>query len=94
MVKFVVWGAGDRGHIAAEIFGSDRIVAFIDSDPQKAGKTFYDRPVIDFAYYKTHYSDYAILVSLSMGQSIVEMLDKEDIFFFEYNECPPELIGY
>ncbi|MCI9584539.1 MAG: DUF115 domain-containing protein [Clostridium sp.] len=94
MVKFVVWGAGDRGHIAAEIFGSDRIVAFIDSDPQKAGKTFYDRPVIDFAYYKTHYSDYAILVSLAMGQSIVEILDKEDIFFFEYNECPPELIGY
>ena len=52
MVKFVVWGAGDRGHIAAEIFGSDRIVAFIDSDPQKAGKPFYNRPVIDFAYYK------------------------------------------
>ncbi len=94
MVTFVVWGAGDRGHIAAEIFGTDRIAAFIDSDPKKAGQTFYGRPIIDFAYYKTHYSDYAILVSLSMGQSIVEMLDKEEIFFFEYNECPPELIGY
>ena len=65
MVKFVVWGAGDRGHIAAEIFGSDRIVAFIDSDPQKAGKPFYNRPVIDFAYYKTHYSDYAMNVRRS-----------------------------
>ena len=40
MVKFVVWGAGDRGHIAAEIFGSDRIVAFIDSDPQRPERPF------------------------------------------------------
>ena len=38
MIKFVVWGAGDRGHIAAEIFGTDRVAAFIDSDPKKIGR--------------------------------------------------------
>lgn len=94
MIKFVVWGAGDRGHIAAEIFGTYRIVAYIDSDPQKTGTSFYGKPIIDYTYYKNNYSDHAILISLAMEQSITEFLNKENIFFFQYNECPPELIGY
>ena len=94
MIKFVVWGAGDRGHIAAEIFGIDRIAAYIESDPQKIGTSFYGKPIIDFAYYKTNYSVHAILISLAMEQSITEFLINENLFFFQYNECPPELIGY
>lgn len=94
MIKFVVWGAGDRGHIAAEIFGTDRVAAFIDSDPKKIGATFYGKPIIDFTCYKTNYSDHAILISLAMEQTITKFLDNENIFFFQYNECPPELIGY
>lgn len=94
MIRFVVWGAGDRGHIAAEIFGADRIVAFIDSDPAKAGGTFYGKPIIDFTSYKNEYSDYAILVSLVTEQLVTDILTKEKIFFFSYNECPPELMGY
>ena len=87
MIKFVVWGAGDRGHIAAEIFGIDRIAAYIDSDPQKIGTSFYGKPIIDFAYYKNNYSVHAILISLAMEQSITEFLINENLFFFQYNEC-------
>lgn len=93
-VKFVVWGAGGRGKIAAEIFGEDRIIAFIDGNPDKIGTIFCNRPVIDFDQYKREYSMYAILISLAIGDSLAEALRKEDIFFFYYNECPPELIGY
>lgn len=93
-VRFVVWGAGGRGKIAAEIFGEDRIVAFIDGDPDKIGTNFCNRPIIDFDQYKKEYSMYAILVSPAIGDTIAEALRREDLFFFYYNECPPELIGY
>lgn len=94
MVKFVVWGAGGRGKIAAEILGIERIVAFIDSDPKKNGTAFLGRPIIDFTAYKEKYTQYAILNSLAADKVVTDILRRENIFFFVYNECPPELIGY
>lgn len=94
MIQFVVWGAGGRGKIVAEILGTDRIVAFIDSDPKKAGGIFLDKPIIDFSCYKSNYDQYAILNSLVAAKTVTDILKKEAFFFFIYNECPPELMGY
>lgn len=94
MFKFVVWGAGIRGKTAAEIFGADRIVAFIDSNPEKSGTVFCNKPIIDFACYKKNYAEYAVLVSLAAEKAVTDILKKENKFFFIYNECPPELMGY
>lgn len=94
MIRFVVWGAGGRGKIAAEIFGIERIVAFIDSDPEKAGTEMLGKQIIDFQTYKQKYAGYAILVSLAAEAVVVKFLRKENLFFFSYNECPPELMGY
>jgi hypothetical protein len=94
MVQFVVWGAGGRGKAAAVIFGADRIIAFIDSNPEKAGQLFFGRPVINFDSYKKQYSEYAILVSLASEEAVTVILKKEKIPYFSYNDCPPELMGY
>lgn len=94
MFKIIVWGTGDRGKTAAEIFGTDRINAFIDSDPQKIGKFFYNKPIIDFETYKFNYSKHPILVSIVLENDIIKILKEEQIFYFSYNECPPELMGY
>ncbi|MEY8332184.1 6-hydroxymethylpterin diphosphokinase MptE-like protein [Lachnospiraceae bacterium 47-T17] len=94
MFKIVVWGTGGRGKKAAEILGMDRIEAFIDSNPEKFGKKFYGKSIIDFENYKKYYQYYPILVSIVADKAIADILRKEDIFYFSYNECPPELIGY
>ena len=94
MLRFIVWGAGGRGKKAAQIFGTNRIVAFIDSDYQKIGKMFCGKPVINFECYKNKYSNYAILISIVDEQPVIDILKKEHIFFFSYNECPTELMGY
>ena len=94
MVRFVIWGAGGRGRIASKIFGKDRIVAYIDSDSRKVGKQFCGKPVIDFINYKREYSNYVILVSLANELPVINILKAEKVFFFSYNECPPELMGY
>ena len=82
MIKFVVWGTGGRGKVAIEIFGTDRIVSFIDSNPHKIGKKFYGKPIVDLSCYKTRYSDYAILISLANDQTIVNILKKENTYFY------------
>ena len=94
MFKVVVWGTGGRGKNVAEILGTDRIEAFIDSNPKKVGKSFYDKQTIDFESYKKSYSQYPILVSIVADKIIADILKKENIFYFSYNECPPELVGY
>lgn len=94
MVRFVVWGAGGRGKIAAKIFGLERIIAYIDSDPEKVGMELLGKQIIDFQTYKKEYAEYAILVSLAAEAAVVKFLKEEDLFFFSYNECPPELMGY
>lgn len=94
MFRIVVWGTGGRGKKAAEILGTDRIEAFIDSNPEKMGKKFYGKIVTNFEGYKKAYSQYPILVSIVAEKAVTEILKNEGIFYFSYNECPPELMGY
>lgn len=94
MFKIVVWGTGGRGKKAAEILGTDRIEAFIDSNPEKFGKKFYGKPIVDFENYKRCYPQYPILVSIVADKAVIDILKEEGIFYFSYNECPPELVGY
>lgn len=94
MVRFVIWGAGGRGKVAAKIFGIDRIISFIDLDPDKIGTDLFGRQIIDFQMYKKKYTEYAILISLAAEAEVVRFLKEENIFFLSYNECPPELMGY
>lgn len=93
-MKYVVWGSGERGMVITETIGDDRIAAFIDSDKEKIGKNYCGKPVISYAEYKEKYSEYVILVSIVYNERISNRLEKEHMFYFNIEDCPPELAGY
>lgn len=94
MVKYAVWGAGHRGRILYELLGADRIAAFIDSNPAKTGTTYLNCPVIDYETYKKEYRRYVIIVSIVFGGGVTELLERDRIFYFNVEQCPPEFMGY
>lgn len=94
MTKFVVWGIGHRGRILYELLGKDRIIAFIDSNPEKIGKMYEDCPIIDYKTYKERYKSFSIIVSITFGGGVTELLEREQLFYFHVEKCPPEFMGY
>lgn len=94
MTKFVVWGIGHRGRILYELLGTGRIIAFIDSNPEKIGSTYKECPIIDYDTYKQNYRAFAIIVSMTFGGGVTELLEKDQIFYFSVEKCPPEFMGY
>ena len=93
-MKYVIWGAGHRGRILYELLGKDRIAAFIDSNPEKIGKSFGGCPIIDYTTYKERYISNIIIVSIVFGGGVTELLKKDHIFYFNIEKCPPEFMGY
>ena len=78
-MKYVIWGAGHRGRILYELLGKDRIAAFIDSNPEKIGKSFGGCPIIDYTTYKERYISNIIIVSIVFGGGVTELLKKDHI---------------
>jgi uncharacterized Rossmann fold enzyme len=97
-MKFVIWGAGIRGSYLLDLLGSDRVVAFIESNPDLIGKYVnlnMEIMVISFEEYKKSYSNYMIIVSPMKNQEIVKKLHNEQIYqYFLLNDVPAELRGF
>ncbi len=93
-MKYVVWGAAYRGRIIRETLGDERIVAFIDSDKEKIGTTYYGKPVVSYEQYKEQYLEYAILIGVTYNERIAKILDADDMFYFCIEDCVPEYMGY
>lgn len=93
-MKYVVWGAAYRGMVIRETLGDDRIVAFIDSDEEKVGTTYYDKPVISYEQYKEKYLEYAILIGITYNERVAKVLDADNMFYFCIEDCVPEYMGY
>lgn len=93
-MEYVVWGAAYRGKVIRETLGDDRIVAFIDSDENKIGTSYYGKPVISYDQYKEQYMEYVILIGVTYNQRIAKVLDADNMFYFGIEECPPEYMGY
>jgi len=94
MIKYVIWGAGHRGRILYELLGKERIIAYLDSNPDKIGKTYLDCPIIDYSAYKAKYKSYAVIVTMVFGGGVTEILEQDQIFYFDLEKCPPEFMGY
>lgn len=93
-MKYVIWGSGYRGKVIVETVGEDNIVAFIDSDKGKIGKTHCGKPIISYEEYKEKYSQYIILISVVYNERVGNRLEREHMFFFNIEDCPPEFGGY
>lgn len=94
MKKFAdlfIWGAGENGERIFSHIGSENVIAFIDSNFQKVGSQFCEKPVISYETYKEKYKDRFIVISPIESKQIEENLAKDNIIcFFKQCNCPSE----
>ena len=91
-MKYVIWGASHRGRILYELLGKERIAAYIDSDPAKRESPFNGCPVIDYDTYKERYREHVVIVSMVFGGGVTDLLERDHIFYFSLEKCPPEFM--
>lgn len=94
MMQYIIWGAGHRGKILYELLGKEKVIAYIDSNPEKIGKTYMGCPVIAYQEYKEKYRSFVVIVSMVFNGGVAALLDKDDVFYFGVEKCPPEFMGY
>lgn len=94
-MKFIIYGAGNRGKRLTNYLGEDKIEAYIDSDEEKRKNRYCNKAVIDLSEYKKKYNDSFIIVSCFYDNTIGAMLEKNGIYQYTYlTDMPSEFIGY
>lgn len=90
-MKFVIWGAGERGRRVFPHVGKVNVSAFIDINEDKIGTAFFGKKVISFEDYKKNFSDHVIIISCTNEKEIEDVLIGERInSYFLLSECPGE----
>ena len=90
-MKYVIWGAGERGRRIFPHLQENEVKAFIDVDENKVGKKYCGKKIIDFEEYKEKYSDCYIIISYIHESEVISVLEKENIYkYFLMTECPGE----
>ena len=81
MHKIVLWGAGNRGRQFVVEFGSERVAAIVDSDPELWNRAYRGVPVVSPDVYFAQYSEYPILVTVQNHiEEIVASLHQKRIY--------------
>lgn len=94
-MKFIIYGAGNRGKRLTNYLGDDKIAAYIDRDEEKRKKGFCNKAVIDLSEYKRKYKNSFIIVSCFYDNTIGAMLEQKGIYQYTYlTDMPSEFIGY
>ena len=89
--EFILWGTGVFTERLLPHLGIDNVIAFIDSNPQKIGTEYLDRPVISFAEYKKSFSDKFIVVTPLDHVAILAQLQHDGIAtYFCIADSPAE----
>lgn len=89
-MKFIIWGAGDRGKYILYHLGKKNILAYIDLDQNKQGSLYENVQVIDFSQYLKKYKDICIIIS-THEEEVVPFLQKNQIFhYFCMSDCPED----
>lgn len=94
-LRFVIWGAGLRGKTIAKILGSEKILAFVETDIELIGKTYLEKPIISAIEYEKYYTDYFLVISPFCCEEIKCFLNQINVsHYFVLNEECSELMGY
>lgn len=94
-MKFVIYGAGNRGKRVTNYLGEDRIAAYIDQDEEKQKNGYCNKEVINILEYKKKYSDAFIIVSCLYDNTIGTLLENNGIYQYTYlTDMPSEFIGF
>lgn len=90
-MKYVIWGAGERGARIFPHLKENEIKAFIDIDDNKIGKEYFGKKIISFEEYKEKYSECYIIITYMHEEEISGVLEENGIQrFFLLSECPGE----
>ncbi len=88
MIRFVIWGAGNRGKDVVNALGKDKVVAIIDKNKALQLSEVRGVCVISPEQYYVHYREYPIIVTPEgHEEEIVYELEREGIYwYFLYKE--------
>lgn len=90
-MKIILWGAGNYGDRIFARLGADNIVAYIDNDPNKIGKTLHGKKIISLEEYESDYKDVYIVITMLAENNIGTLLQEKGIFsYFDILDCPGE----
>ena len=93
-IRFVIWGAGERGRNRIFPHIEKWTDAFIDIDERKQGMLYADKPIISFERYILEYAEDYIVISPMQEDEIVSFLEGKGITrFFRLTECPGDFQG-
>lgn len=73
--KAIIFGCGEFGEKALELFGEEDIAYFVDNNPQKAGTVFSGKEVLSFEEYVKAEKDYQTIVAV--GSRIIPAIIKQ-----------------
>lgn len=92
-MKYIIWGAGQRGKRALDILGDEQVICFVDSSPAKIGTIYEGKSVKSIENIAADLSDSILLVSPALGQEeIICILKEKGISnYFLFDDCPPEI---
>lgn len=86
-MNFAIWGAGQKGKIALNVIGGERISCFIDSDESLWGKHIESIPVISLEEYLVKYSRSLIIVSMLDCNDVIKELSSKNIPFIKWENA-------
>ena len=90
-MKYIIWGAGEKGKRIFFHLNEEDVEAFIDTDENKVGKYYCGKKVISFEEYKKTYFDCYIIISFLCESKGIELLEENNIYkYFLLTDCPGE----
>lgn len=90
-MKYVIWGAGERGERVFSHLDKAEVFAFIDSNTTKVGQSFCGKKIISLEEYERNYKECYIIISYSHEDEITRVLKSRGINrYFLLTECPGE----
>lgn len=89
-MKYIIWGAGQRGRKALEILGKEKIISYVDRNKDLVGQEISDVPIYDISYIKKSREKFIILITpLEYGDQIACELEEKGIKnYFLFAEHP------
>ena len=79
IMKFAIWGTGQKGRISFDVLGMERVSCFIDSKKNIQGKSVQGCPVVSFEDYLKEYQDSLIIVSMLDCKAVIGELNDNGI---------------
>ncbi len=89
-MKYVIWGAGQRGRRAYQLIGEKKVVAFIDNNVDKVGKYFCGKQIISLDEAIINFQDCIfVLTPADYSDEIEEeLIHRNHCKYFRLDDCP------